>query len=187
MITDEVRARREQLVLDHFHDEVEQRWEDVLSTFPHPRYEIVPTSVVHDGGEAVRGYYAETRRAFPDQRHEMIALRHADDAVITEFYLLGTHLGPLGPVPPTGGTFKVRMTAYFVFRGDDELVCERIYFDQLSFLRQLLAGIDYKSVGGVLTLLKVLRGFGRMARAPKDVIPDGGEDTVAAPGVRREG
>jgi steroid delta-isomerase-like uncharacterized protein len=183
----DVRARREQLVLDHFHDEVEQRWDDVLSTFPHPRYEIVPTSTVHDGDAAVRGYYAETRTAFPDQRHEMIALRHADDAVITEFYLLGTHLGPLGPVPPTGATFKVRMTAYFVFRGDDELVCERIYFDQLSFLRQLLGGINYKSVGGVVTLLKVLRGFGRMSRAPRDVIPDGDEETVAAPGVRREG
>jgi steroid delta-isomerase-like uncharacterized protein len=186
-ITDEVRARRERLVLDHFHDEVAQQWDDVLATFPHPRYEIVPTSTVHDGAEAVRGYYVETRTAFPDQRHEMIALRHADDAVITEFYLLGTHRAPLGPVPPTGATFKVRMTAFFVFRGDDELVCERIYFDQLSFLRQLLGGIDLKSVGGIVLLVKVLRGFARMSRAPKDVIPDGDEPTVAAPGVRREG
>ena len=185
--TADVRARREQLVLDHFHDEVAQQWDDVLATFPHPRYEIVPTQTVHDGGAAVRGYYDETRRAFPDQRHEMIALRHADDAVITEFYLLGTHRGPLGPVPATGAAFKVRMTAYFVFRGDDELVCERIYFDQLSFLRQLLGGINLKSFGGVLLLLKVLRGFGQMSRAPKDTIPDGDEETVAAPGVRRDG
>jgi steroid delta-isomerase-like uncharacterized protein len=182
-----VRARREQLVLDHFHDEVAQQWDDVLSTFPHPRYEIVPTQTVHDGDAAVRGYYDETRRAFPDQRHEMIALRHADDAVITEFYLLGTHLGPLGPVPATGASFKVRMTAYFVFRGDDELVCERIYFDQLSFLRQLLGGIDVKSFGGVVLLLKVLRGFAQMSRAPRDTIPDGDEETVAGPGVRRDG
>ena len=79
------------------------------------------------------------------------------------------------------------MSAYFVFRGDDELVCERIYFDQLSFLRQLLGGIDLKSFGGVLLLLKVLRGFGKMSRAPKDTIPDGAEETVAAPGVRRDG
>lgn len=187
MIPDDVRARREQLVLDHFHDEVEQQWDEVLSTFPHPRYEIVPTATVHDGEEAVRGYYVETRTAFPDQHHEMIALRHADDAVVTEFYLLGTHLGPLGPVPATGSSFKVRMTAFFVFRGDDELVCERIYFDQLSFLRQLLGGIDLKSFGGVMLVLKVLRGFGKLSRAPKDTIPDGDEDTVAAPGVRRTG
>src|ERR1700712_2831604 len=164
----DVRARREQVVLDHFHDEVAQRWADVLSTSPRPRYEIVPTQTVHDGDAAVRGYYDETRRAFPDQRHEMIALRHADDAVITEFYLLGTHRGPLGPVPPTGGAFKVRMTAFFVFRGDDELVCERIYFDQLSLLRQLLAAIDLRSPKGIILLLRVLRGFAKLSREPKD-------------------
>lgn len=186
MITDEVRARREKLVLNHFHDEVEQQWDDVLATFPHPRYEIIPTQTVHDGDRAVRGYYEETRTAFPDQRHELIALRHADDAVITEFYLLGTHLGPLGPVPPTGGAFKVRMTAFFVFRGEDELVCERIYFDQLSLIRQLLANLDFKSPKGILTGVRVLRGLAKMAREPKDTIPDGDEYTVAAPEITRE-
>jgi hypothetical protein len=84
--------------------------------------------------------------------------------------LLGTHLGPLGPVPATGGTFKVRMTAYFVFDEHEQLVCERIYFDQLSMLRQLLAGINLKSVGGVVLLLKALRGFAKLSREPKDVI-----------------
>jgi predicted ester cyclase len=185
VVTDDVRARREKLVLDHFRDEVEHRWDDVLATFPHPRYEIVPTQTVHDGETAVRGYYEATRRAFPDQRHEMIALRHAGDAVITEFHLLGTHLGPLGPVPPTGSAFRVRMTAFFVFRGDDELVCERIYFDQLSFVRQLLGGIDLRSPRGIVLLLKVLRGLAAMSRAPRDAIPDGPEHTVAAPGTTR--
>ena len=172
MIAEDVRARREKIVLDHFHDEVEQDWDAVLSTFPHPRYEIVPTERVYDGNAAVRGYYDETRRAFPDQRHEMIALRHSDDAVIVEFYVLGTHLGPLGAIPPTGGKFKVRSTAFFVFEGDDVLVTERVYFDQLTFLRQLLSAIDLKSPSGVWTLLRVLRGFARMSREPRDKIPD---------------
>jgi predicted ester cyclase len=185
MIGADVRGRREKLVLDHFHDEVAQQWDDVLSTFPHPRYELIPRQTVHDGDAAVRGYYHEARRAFPDQRHEMIALRHSDDAVIAEFYLLGTQAGPLGPVPPTGVTFKVRMTAYFVFRGEDDLVCERIYFDQLTLVRQLLAGIDVKSPKAILLLLRVLRGLSKMAGDPKDVIPDGMEPTVAAPEVSR--
>lgn len=171
MITDEVRARREQVVLDHFRDEVAQDWDATLSTFPHPRYEIVPTETVYDGDAAVRGYYHYTREAFPDQRHEMIALRHSDDAVITEFFLLGTHRGPLGPVPATGSEFKVRMTAYFVFDEHEQLVCERIYFDQLTMLRQLLAGLNLKSAGGVVTLLRALRGFAKLSREPKDVIP----------------
>lgn len=172
MITEEVRARREQIVLDHFHDEVAHDWDSVLSTFPHPRYEIVATGTVHDGNSDVRGYYHDTRLAFPDQRHEMIGLRHSDDAVIVEFHLLGTHSGPLGPVPPTGGKFKVRVCAFFVFDENEALVCERIYFDQLTMLRQLLGGIDVKSPKGILQLLKVLRGFGKMSRGPKDVIPD---------------
>jgi len=185
VIDDAVRARREKLVLDHFHDEVDQRWDDVLATFPHPRYELIPTQTVHDGDAAVRAYYEESRRAFPDQRHEMIALRHSDDAVITEFHLVGTHRGPLGAVPATGARFKFRVTAFFVFRGEDELVCERIYFDQLTMIRQLIGGIDLKSPRGVLLLLRVLRGLAKMSREPKDVIPDGAEHTVAAPEVCR--
>jgi steroid delta-isomerase-like uncharacterized protein len=171
VISDEVRARREQVVLDHFRDEVAQDWDATLSTFPHPRYEVISTETVYDGDAAVRGYYDYTRTAFPDQRHRMIALRHSDDAVICEFFLLGTHRGPLGPVPATGGAFKVRMTAFFVFDEQEHLVCERIYFDQLSMLRQLLAGLDLRSPRGLLTLLRALRGFAKLSREPKDVIP----------------
>jgi predicted ester cyclase len=172
VITEEVRANREKVVLDHFADEVAQDWDSTLSTFPHPRYEIVPTLTVHAGDSDVRGYYHDTRVAFPDQRHEMIALRHSDDAVIVEFYLLGTHRGPLGPVPPTGGEFKVRMTAYFVFDENEELICERIYFDQLTLIRQILGGINLRSPKGILQMGKTLLGLAKMGRAPKDVIPD---------------
>ena len=38
----EVLAARQKLVLDHFHDEVRHAWDDVLATFPHPRYELMP-------------------------------------------------------------------------------------------------------------------------------------------------
>lgn len=138
-LVSQLRNLRETLVLNHFKDEVSQNFDSVLATFPHPRYEIIPTGEVYDGRGEVESYYAATRRAFPDQHHEMIALRHADDAVITEFWLLGTHLGPLQGIPPTGKAFRVRMTAYFIFEGE-HLVCERIYFDVLSMLKQLLEG-----------------------------------------------
>ncbi|MBN8869489.1 MAG: ester cyclase [Solirubrobacterales bacterium] len=171
MLTEEVKASREKVVLDHFADEVAQDWDATLSTFPHPRYELIPTETVHDGDSAVRGYYHDTRVAFPDQRHEMIALRHSDDAVIVEFYLLGTHLGPLGPVPPTGGKFKVRMTAFFVFDEANELVTERVYFDQLTMMRQLLKAVNLKSPSGLVKMAKILRGFAKLGKEPKDEIP----------------
>ncbi|WP_204164563.1 ester cyclase [Nocardioides daejeonensis] len=95
--------------------------------------------VVHDGDAEVRDYYHDTRVAFPDQDHEIIALRHSDDAVIVEFWLTGTHLGPFGAVPPTGSRHRTRMTAYFLFDAEENLVCERIYFDRLSRSRSCSA------------------------------------------------
>ena len=160
MVDEGLRAEREKIVLDHFQNEVRQDWDATLSTFPHPHYEIVATGAVHDGDGEVRRYYHDTRIAFPDQRHELISLRHADDAVVCEFHLLGTHRGPFGAIPPTGQTFTVRMTAFFLFQGE-ELVCERVYFDALTMLRQLLRGRSPKNPRNWPFLVKVLRGIRR--------------------------
>jgi steroid delta-isomerase-like uncharacterized protein len=107
-----------------------------MATFHHARYEIIPTGEVYDGPEEVARYFAESRAAFPDQRNEPIALHHADDAVVAEFTLLGTHEGPFRGVPPTGRAFECRCVALFLFE-DDRLVCERVYFDSMTILRQL--------------------------------------------------
>ncbi|UJW29215.1 ester cyclase [Saccharothrix sp. AJ9571] len=164
----EVLEARQKLVLDHFHDEVAQDWDATLSTFPHPHYELIATMTVHDGDHAVRDYYQATRAAFPDQRHELIALRHSADAVIVEFWLLGTHLGPFGELPATGSPFRVRMTAYFVFDAEEKLVCERIYFDSLSMLKQLIGGVDKKKPKNWPLLFKLVRGLLTMAGEPAD-------------------
>jgi len=108
----------------------------VIATFSHPRYELIATDQVHDGEAAVRAYFRESRGAFPDQRNELIALHHADDAVIAEFWLLGTHRGPLMGIAPSGKAFRCRMTALFLFDGPN-LVCERVYFDAGTILRQV--------------------------------------------------
>jgi steroid delta-isomerase-like uncharacterized protein len=142
-------AARERIVLDHFADETRQDFDAVLSTFPHPHYEIIATGEVHDGNDTVRAYYSETRKAFPDQRHEIIQLRHTDDAVIVEFWLLGTHKGPLKGLPPTGNAFRCRVIALFIFEGE-RLVCERVYFDTLTMIKQLLAGVPAQQLPALL-------------------------------------
>jgi steroid delta-isomerase-like uncharacterized protein len=109
-----------------------------LGTFEHPRYEIIPTGDLYDGAEEVSRYFKETRTAFPDQRNELIALHHADDAVIVEFWLRGTHEGPLRGIEPTGKAFECRCTAFFIFEGE-ALVCERAYFDTATIAQQLLS------------------------------------------------
>jgi steroid delta-isomerase-like uncharacterized protein len=132
----DLRARREAVVREHMESENVHDFDTTIGTFSHPRYEIIPTGDVYDGEQEVRGYFAESRTAFPDQRNELLSLRHADDAVIVEFDLLGTHTGPLREIEPTGREFRARVVAFFIFEGD-RIVCERVYFDQLSILGQL--------------------------------------------------
>src|SRR5258707_14118160 len=101
-ISDELRAKREAIVREHMASENVHDFATTLATFDHPRYEIVATGDVYDGAEAVDAYFRETRAAFPDQRNELIALHHADDAVIAEFNLNATHRGRFRGVAPSG-------------------------------------------------------------------------------------
>jgi steroid delta-isomerase-like uncharacterized protein len=148
----ELRERRETIVREHMASENVHDFDTTIGTFGHPRYELIATGEVYDGEAAVRGYYAESRTAFPDQRNEVLELHHADDTVIVEFLLLGTHLGPLRALPPTGRAFTCRMTALFVFDGD-RLVNERVYFDQNTILRQLGLAHEPTSPAGRLALV----------------------------------
>jgi steroid delta-isomerase-like uncharacterized protein len=143
----QLRVRREAVVREHMESENHHDFDTTIATFDHPRYEIIATGDVYDGEQEVRRYFAETRTAFPDQRNELIALHHADSAVIAEFDLLGTHLGPLRSLPPTGRSFRCRMAAFFLFEGD-RITCERVYFDQTTILRQLGIAHDPSSLAG---------------------------------------
>lgn len=135
-------AAREKTIRDHMALEITHEWDAVIGTFEHPRYELIGTGAVFDGEEAVRAYFKASRTPFPDQSNEIIALRQSEDAIVAEFWLTGTHLGPLktpqGEIAPTRKAFRVQMCAVFEFApGTDKIICERVYFDQGSILRQL--------------------------------------------------
>jgi len=147
--SDEVRRARERTVREHMESENRHEFDVTLGTFHHPRYEIVPTGDVYDGEEEVTAYFAETRRAFPDQRNRLLTLHHADDAVIVEFDLMGTHDGTFRGLPPTGRAFTCRTLAIFMFE-EDRLVCERVYFDSATILRQLGIARDPLTLRGRL-------------------------------------
>jgi len=147
-----VRGTREQIVREHMESENRHEFDVTMGTFHHPRYELIATGDVYDGEEEVQRYFDETRTAFPDQRNELIALHHADDAVIVEFTLKGTHTGPLRGFPPTGKAFEAQVTSFFLFE-DDRLVSERVYFDQATILRQLGLAHDPTTFAGRATTL----------------------------------
>ena len=153
MASPNLKDKREQIVREHMESENRYEFDTTLATFDHPRYELIATGDVHDGAKQVMDYFEETRRAFPDQRNELIGLHHADDAVVAEFNLRGTHLGNYRGLPATGRSFECRMAAVFVFE-DDRLVCERVYFDSATILRQLgIAHDPLTLTGRVATLV----------------------------------
>ena len=148
-----LRERREEIVIEHMESENRHEFDVTLATFEHPRYELIATGDIYDGPDEVAAYFTETRTAFPDQRNELLDLHHADDAVIVEAMLYGTHLGNYRGLPPTGRSFEMRFCPIFVFE-DDKLVCERVYFDAATVLRQLGIAHDPLTLRGrVATVL----------------------------------
>jgi steroid delta-isomerase-like uncharacterized protein len=131
-----LRETREQIVREHMESENRHEFDVTMQTFSHPRYEIVPTGEVYDGEEEVTRYFDESRAAFPDQRNELIAMHHADDTVLVEFLLKGTHEGAFRGIPPTHKAFTCQCLSIFVFEGEG-IVCERVYFDTATILGQL--------------------------------------------------
>ena len=134
--------RRLQTVRDHMALECDCDWDAVIATFEHPRYEMYGSGTVFDGEEEVRGYFHASRTPFPDQGNEIIALAHVDNTVLVEFWLTGTHKGPLNmggrTIEPTGKSFRVRMAATFEFPpGGDKIICERPYYDPAQIAKAL--------------------------------------------------
>jgi steroid delta-isomerase-like uncharacterized protein len=141
------RKKREEIVREHMDSENRHEFDATLETFEHPRYELIATGDVYDGTEEVARYFEESRTAFPDQRNELLALHHAEDAVLVEAVVRGTHKGPLRSLPPTGREYELPILSIFMFDGD-KLLCERVYFDQLTVLRQLGVARDPLSLTG---------------------------------------
>jgi steroid delta-isomerase-like uncharacterized protein len=146
-VSEELRDKREAIVLEHMESENRHEYDATIATFEHPRYELIGTGDVYDGPEEVARYFEETRTAFPDQENELISLHHSDDAVIVEAWVRGTHLGPYRGLPPTGRQWEMRFVAVFVFE-EDRLMCERVYFDANTVLRQLGIAHDPLSLTG---------------------------------------
>jgi predicted ester cyclase len=142
MVSDDLQQRRLQVARDHMRLEITHEWEAVLATFEHPHYDINDGQAVFDGREEVMRYFTASRIPFPDQGNEVISMAIDGDKVLVEFWLTGTHLGPLRRadkvIQPSGKSFRVRMMASFEFKPDsDKIVCERPYIDTGAIDRAL--------------------------------------------------
>jgi steroid delta-isomerase-like uncharacterized protein len=101
---------------------------------------------VMPGGMTLRGHeqVMQVVRAFWEALPDATLTAHdelvADDVVVVEGMLAGTHTGtfriPQGEIPASGNSVTLRYATVKRFR-DDRLVSEHLYFDQLEFLQAL--------------------------------------------------
>lgn len=94
-----------------------------------------PEGGIH-GREAVETHIRELHEAFPDQRHTIDDVVAADEIVMTEWTLTGTHEGTYLGVPPTErgmelkGMGKTRIV-------DGKVREDRLYYDRQEMFEQL--------------------------------------------------
>ena len=129
-----LRQRREAIVRQHAEAENRRDVEATVATFHQPRYEVNGTP--SDGEQAVRELLQGLMTGFPDFHGDITTLRHADDAVVMEVTITGTHDGEWGGIPPTGRRIEVPVAAIFEFN-EDRLQCEKVYMDFATLLTQI--------------------------------------------------
>jgi steroid delta-isomerase-like uncharacterized protein len=129
-----IRQRREAIVNRHADAENRHDVEATIATFHHPRYEV--NGDPSDGEEAVRELLQGLIDGFPDLRVDIGKMRHADDAVLGEGTITGTHDGEWVGIPPTGRRVEVPVAAIFEF-DEDRLLCEKVYTDFAAVLTQI--------------------------------------------------
>jgi predicted ester cyclase len=74
--------------------------------------------------------------SFPDVRLTVKSQEMVDDQVITNLVISGTHLGPLGEIPPTGKSFNVDI--HLTCHVKDGIILDWVeQVDEMSMARQL--------------------------------------------------
>ena len=129
-----LRERREAIVNEHLAAENRHDVEATIATFHRPRYEV--NGEESDGEAAVRDLLADLMTGFPDFHAEVGKIHHADDAVIGEGRITGTHNGEFAGVPATGRRVDYPGVVIFEF-DEDRLLCEKVYFDGATLLTQI--------------------------------------------------
>ena len=134
------------------------------------RYDDEPWNERHEGPDAVRTYYETILRAMPDLHIDVRRRYAADDTVILEVVLSGTHLGPWRGMPATGRRVSFPLCAFFTFEDDDRLAGERIYYDRATILRQIGVFREPDTTAGRVELtlshpVTLLKALGRSLRA----------------------
>jgi len=147
-------AARIATVEEHIRFENEHDLEGVLGTFGETaRYDDEPWDQHYTGRDGVRLFYQQLMNALPDIEIKMQRRHVAEDAILVELVIRGTHLGGWRGLPATGRRVEFPLCGVYTFDADDRLAGERIYYDRGSVLRQLGVFHEPQSVLGQIGIL----------------------------------
>ena len=153
--TQDRRSARIAIVEQHVHFENAHDLSGILSTFGDTaHYDDEAWSEHYDGRDGVRTFYAQLMSALPDLNIEILRRHVADEVIVLEVMIRGTHLGPWRGLPATGARVEIALCGVYTFDEKDHLAGERIYYDRASVLRQLGIFDEPDGVRGrIITLL----------------------------------
>jgi len=126
------------VVEQHVRLQNEHDLEGVLRTFGDTAwYDDEPWGEHYEGRDGVRQFYEQLMKALPDLEIEVQRRHVADDAILLEVLIRGTHLGGWRGLPATGRRVEFPLCGVYTFDSDDCLAGEKIYYDRGTVLRQL--------------------------------------------------
>jgi steroid delta-isomerase-like uncharacterized protein len=139
---------RIEMVEQHIRSENAHDLAAVLDTFGStPRYDDEPNGEHHVGLEGVHRYYEDLLHALPDLHIEVKQRHIADDTVVLEVEITGTHDGAWRGLPATGRRVRFPLCAIYTFDGN-KIAGERIYYDRATVLQQVGVLHDPETVLG---------------------------------------
>jgi len=134
----ETTTARLRVVDDHIRFECAHELDPLMGTFgSEPEWHNRAAEEVLNGHDSIREFYAKLFRGFPDFWLDVRQRRVAQDSVVVEGILGGTHTGEWMGIKPTSKPAAVPFCAIFTFRDDNRLKSEIVYFDRLALLSQL--------------------------------------------------
>jgi steroid delta-isomerase-like uncharacterized protein len=88
------------------------------------------------GGDEIVAYFEDLFAAVPDWNIQIVGLAEQGDDVFVQWYMTGTHSGPLLGIAPTGKSLAIDGIDHFVVR-DGKVVSNFVVVDQLQYARQI--------------------------------------------------
>jgi len=157
-------SRRLCLVEEHVRSENLHDLDAIMGTFGEDAcYDDEPAGERHIGREAVGAFYAGLLRALPDLSIDVIQRHVAEETILLEVVVVGTHTGTWRGLPGTGRRVSLPLCGIYTFDAGDKLAGERIYYDRATLLRQL--GLFHDPLDGFGRLLAPLLHPVTIARA----------------------